>query len=463
MNTALVFRKESPSELVLRLKRLLEASLDLQLLDYKDLEGFLTNNDGFTFLLCEVDEQKGDEEILASISQILNSASIHSLSFSNSSSSEFEKRSASLGFFAHFDSSVTEREIALHLKHARVLQEKFLEIVCQKKLISAVTELHFCLDRSKIIDSALQYLLQLTPSDSIAIFLASEENELVFAGGINPVSTHPLKLIDNFDSSSNTTMQDSFILRAALDGKSFIVAGEELEKVPRYSGYRLQSLVCVPLYLQLKLFGVIELLTTTGRPAFTEKHLKQVEWLALSCSAAVSNADSLSHAEELCNIDDLTQAYNSRYLHQSLDSEMKRSRRYKAPLSIIFIDLDGFKAINDTKGHLCGSATLTEVAKLMTGLVRETDIVARYGGDEFVIVLPETPVQRALMTAERIRKQIETHAFRGGGDNQIYLTASFGVASYPEHASSPAALIRCADKAMYKAKESNKNKVVLAS
>lgn len=96
--------------------------------------------------------------------------------------------------------------------------------------------------------------------------------------------------------------------------------------------------------------------------------------------------------------------------------------------------------------------------------MRDTDIVARYGGDEFVIVLPGTPAEQTVMIAERIRQSIEEHVFRGGGvDSKIYLTASFGVACYPEHATSPADLIRCADKAMYLAKELNKNQVVLAS
>jgi diguanylate cyclase (GGDEF)-like protein len=232
---------------------------------------------------------------------------------------------------------------------------------------------------------------------------------------------------------------------------------------PRYMDYDYRSVMCLPLRTHARLFGVLEAISSGGNRQFTDEDLKLAERIAVSLSAAIANASSFASAERLCQIDDLTQLYNSRYLHQVLEAEVRRARRYKIPISVIFLDLDGFKLVNDTNGHLCGSATLTEVAKLMMGLVRETDIVARYGGDEFVVVLPETPAERAVTIAERIRKLIEAHVFRGGGDSEIYLTASFGVASYPEHASSPAALIRCADRAMYMAKESNKNQVILAT
>jgi diguanylate cyclase (GGDEF)-like protein len=219
----------------------------------------------------------------------------------------------------------------------------------------------------------------------------------------------------------------------------------------------------LPLHTRARLFGLLEIAICQPDKQFTITDMELAERLAASLAVALANANRYANVERLGQIDDLTQLYNSRYLYQALEVELKRSRRYKFPVSVIFLDLDGFKQVNDINGHLCGSATLTEVANLMIGLVRETDIVARYGGDEFVIVLPETPAERAVTIAERIRQQIEAHIFRGGGDGEICLTASFGVASYPEHASSPAALIRSADKAMYVAKECKKNQVVLAN
>ncbi|HEX8089825.1 MAG TPA: GGDEF domain-containing protein, partial [Blastocatellia bacterium] len=128
-----------------------------------------------------------------------------------------------------------------------------------------------------------------------------------------------------------------------------------------------------------------------------------------------------------------------------------------------FMDLDGFKLVNDAYGHRAGSVTLTEVAEAITMSVRESDFVARYGGDEFVLMLPETSARRAVQMAERVRSQIASHRFNGGVGADIYLTASFGVASFPEHATEAEKLIELADAAMYEAKQRNKNNVRVAA
>jgi len=127
------------------------------------------------------------------------------------------------------------------------------------------------------------------------------------------------------------------------------------------------------------------------------------------------------------------------------------------------MDLDGFKGINDIHGHLAGSATLTEVGGILSDAVRESDIVARYGGDEFVVVLPETPLQGALVIAERIRHSIEQRDFLKDMGIRARLSGSFGVACYPDHAQTPEALVQKADQAMYRVKGRNKNAVEVAS
>src|SRR6185503_12309281 len=129
------------------------------------------------------------------------------------------------------------------------------------------------------------------------------------------------------------------------------------------------------------------------------------------CAIAIENAILFQRTEQLTITDDLTRLFNSRYLNLYLGREIKRCKRHGIPLSVIFLDLDGFKAVNDHNGHLAGSRTLTEVGGILSLAVRESDILARYGGDEFVAVLPETPPSGALVIAERIRKSIETHSF----------------------------------------------------
>jgi diguanylate cyclase (GGDEF)-like protein len=158
----------------------------------------------------------------------------------------------------------------------------------------------------------------------------------------------------------------------------------------------------------------------------------------------------------------LTKLFNSRYLNLYIGREIKRCKRHGIPLSVIFLDLDGFKGINDQYGHLAGSGTLAEVGTILALAVRESDILARYGGDEFVVVLPETPPSGALVIAERLRKAIEEHNFLTSQGLSAHISASFGIASYPDHALTPEGLIQKADQAMYRVKERDKNGIEVA-
>jgi diguanylate cyclase (GGDEF)-like protein len=157
----------------------------------------------------------------------------------------------------------------------------------------------------------------------------------------------------------------------------------------------------------------------------------------------------------------LTKLYNYRYLMQYLESEVKRCLRYKKKVSLLFIDIDGFKRINDTFGHLVGSHALAEMAQVFRRILRETDVVGRYGGDEFVIVLPETPLNGAMVIAERIRKKVEDYEFIAQ-NLSIRLTVSLGVANCPKHTLTAEGLIKKADAAMYRAKELSKNSIKVA-
>ena len=160
--------------------------------------------------------------------------------------------------------------------------------------------------------------------------------------------------------------------------------------------------------------------------------------------------------------DDLTHLYNSRYLNQVLRRETKRASRSGRPLSLLFIDLDGFKAINDTHGHLFGSRALVEAAAVIRGSARETDVVARFGGDEFALVLPDTGSEGAFAVGERIRERIAAHVFLAEDALDVHLTASVGVATLPDVAASAEELVQAADKAMYAVKDSGKNGIQAA-
>ena len=177
---------------------------------------------------------------------------------------------------------------------------------------------------------------------------------------------------------------------------------------------------------------------------------------------ALENALRVQRAEALSVTDDLTQLYNSRYLSQVLRRETKRASRSGRPLSLLFVDLDGFKAINDTHGHLFGSRALVEAAGVIRLSARETDMVARFGGDEFALILPDTGSEGAAAVGDRIRDRVAAFSFLQGDGLDIKLTVSIGVATLPDVAASADGLIHAADGAMYWVKEHGKNGIYVA-
>jgi diguanylate cyclase (GGDEF)-like protein len=177
---------------------------------------------------------------------------------------------------------------------------------------------------------------------------------------------------------------------------------------------------------------------------------------------ALDNALRLKRSEALSVTDDLTQLYNSRYLNQVLRREAKRASRSGRPLSLLFLDLDGFKGINDAHGHQAGSRALVEAAAVIRRCARETDVVARFGGDEFAIILPDTGSEGAAAVGDRVRERIGAHSFLAGKGLNLRLTASVGVATLPDVAASAEELVRAADMAMYQVKDSGKNGVRIA-
>lgn len=222
------------------------------------------------------------------------------------------------------------------------------------------------------------------------------------------------------------------------------------------------GLMIMLLQMREDLIGVIRV-PLTRQSAITEDATTNVTRYLSTVAQVLSNIYQLTRSRDLAMRDDLTKAYNRRFFESYLDEEIERSRRYGTLFSIIFLDLDDLKMVNNFYGHLTGSRTLQEVAKRILGAVRAIDKVVRFGGDEFCIILPQTDQDQAMSVAKRVRKAMTATAFRVDANVEISITASFGIATYPTHALGKEDLVRQADAAMYRVKSTTKNAVGLAT
>jgi diguanylate cyclase (GGDEF)-like protein len=217
----------------------------------------------------------------------------------------------------------------------------------------------------------------------------------------------------------------------------------------------------MPLRLREQEPGYLAAFRRSGSPAFESHHIPLAALLGAWMATALDNQRLSEQVEKLAVTDDLTQVYNYRFLKTALRREMKRAARYRQDLSIIMMDVDNLKSYNDRHGHLRGSFLLRELARLISQMVRSWDLVAKYGGDEFTIILPQTSAEGAMAVAERLREGIERHAFPLAAPGQI--TISLGVASFPADGDSMTHLIAAADRALYRAKREGRNRAEVFS
>jgi diguanylate cyclase (GGDEF)-like protein len=234
-------------------------------------------------------------------------------------------------------------------------------------------------------------------------------------------------------------------------------------KVDEKTKMETRSIVAVPVKFRDTCLGVIELINCVGPDGFDPRDLKLLEALSDFAAIALENARHVKRIHELTIKDDCTSLYNARHMGFILDTEIYRSQRYNYEFSIVFIDLDHFKQVNDTHGHLVGSRLLAEMGDALKTNCRLIDFAFRYGGDEFVILLPQTSKDNAIKVARRLHRLIRETVWLTNEGLNIRITPSVGLAAYPADSKTKEGLLHLADESMYLVKNTNRDNVAVAN
>jgi diguanylate cyclase (GGDEF)-like protein len=255
---------------------------------------------------------------------------------------------------------------------------------------------------------------------------------------------------------------DKLTRRSLLDGQVHVtpdLAAERGNTDPELAREGIKAVVCIPLVLQHRPVGVLYLYDFAPRQ-FAARQLDHLAVLASFAAMAIDHASSHNRAKQMAITDALTGLYNNRYFKQVFPHELARARRYANPLSLIMLDVDNFKRLNDTYGHPKGDQVLAALGKVLAGSLRSVDLSFRYGGEEFAVLLPETRLESSFIVAENLREKIKRKVSPLlEVDIRQTVTVSLGVAGYPQDCSSPELLLKHADACLYRAKQQGKDRV----
>lgn len=225
------------------------------------------------------------------------------------------------------------------------------------------------------------------------------------------------------------------------------------------TGFLTQSIACLPLQAHGQVVGVIEVVNVRDFEAFRKRDLPVLKILADYAAIAIQNARLFSRIEELSITDEYTGLPNARHLYQVLDDLLERADAEGTPVAVVFVDMDNFKSVVDAHGHLLGTRALREVGETMAAHLRPQDHLFKYGGDEFVLVLPGRTKEEAKGFVEKLCRAVSETTFLNSEGDGVRISASFGLAVYPLDARSQREILMAADRALYKVKRTTKNAV----
>jgi diguanylate cyclase (GGDEF)-like protein len=316
-------------------------------------------------------------------------------------------------------------------------------------LYEIVQSLNSSAEPEKVFQSILNSIKKFVTYTNATLFIVDRETgklvEIAHSG-------ETVDLISNFDFE----LGNGFSAWVAKNGKPILLP--RIHSRSKSSDSSIRSFLSVPLIYHRKIKGIINL-SHSCENAFSLEHLRILTLIGTQLARTIESVISSHDMHYRAIYDELTGAYNRWYYQARLKEEMYRARRYHHPLSVIMLDIDHFKKFNDTYGHLAGDYVLRHIACFLKESLRECDIVGRYGGEEFLLILSETDEKKAYLIAERLRKGIEAWDgdsldFEDGG-----ITASFGIALLEDEDGSCDDLVNKADRAMYRAKRQGRNRI----
>jgi diguanylate cyclase (GGDEF)-like protein len=324
------------------------------------------------------------------------------------------------------------------------------------------------LDIEKSLDALVEAIKKLYSYDTCYIFRYDSDAEELVPLRFDSKESYDVDEMMNY--KLNVKDRLGLSAKAVHSGKALYVNHEaglnRLKNMPEMLGHN-RSILAVPLMVKEKVIGVV-FLGSYKENGFSKKEVTLIEILANYAATAIENAKLFEQTERRAFVDELTGLYNYRGFEHQLEQQLIEADTTGNPLALLIIDVDYFKEVNDRFGHLMGNRVLQHLATILKEQVRKKDVVTRYGGEEFTIILPDTSKTEAIEIAERIRQAIPAHPIKLKetlqSDQEVFIqnTISMGVAIYPEHAEDGLSLVRHADRAMYVgAKQAGRNRVAV--
>ncbi len=338
-----------------------------------------------------------------------------------------------------------------HMERNEMLKGKLKNL---QLLYEISTKLSKTIELEKLLETAIQLIKDTFSFNKIAVLLKEGAFLRIKKASRGCDKEEKIKKV-----KINIKKGEGITGTAASSGKTVISNNVKTDK--RYIGVtsETESEIAIPLKTKGKLLGVLNI-ESTQKDRFKDEDKKVLEAIAIEVALAIDNALLYEKTKELAKKDELTKLYNYRAFREELTKEISRALRYNKKFSLVMFDIDSFKEYNDNNGHDVGNIALKKIGRIILSSGRDLDFPARFGGEEFIIILPETGKNGAFKYAERIRKSIEKEKFPGE-ENQPNgkLTVSGGVAEFPTDGDTAEKIIKSVDIATYKSKGSGRNRV----